>query len=710
MVDVTVNRSKGVNVTVDKKDSGEVVSSAQDTPTLINAGVASQIISSLSLLTGDVNVANPNQGDLLIYNGSFWTTTTVTGDATISNTGVITIDQTAVSGISNIQFEASESSLQIILSSGGQFDTVIPTGVTQFNFDDPSGKNKLHLSNGTILETSVTLDAFTTSNLNEGSDLYYTVARANSAIDDRVTKSFVESLNISSFNAGATFTSDVVVEGNLVVTGTQTSIDTSSLIVNDAIITVASGQDSGRVNAGLEVDRGADANVYFLWNESDNRWTITNDGSSYSNITFTSSATLVGNTAVFTRDDSTSYDLDLNGLVNGITTNAAWYGSNNTFQLIADNGDLIDTTINNFNNISVDNITITDDGGANTLTANRFIGDGSQVTAVDARALDGEGGSFYRIETASFESSNNTITFTRGDANTFDVTVSGGVTSGSLVGNTIILTKSDLSTVEIDVNALVNDIILSASFNTANNTLTLLQDDGGKVEVDVNAGVSSAAFAGSNNTLTFTKTDATTFDVQIHDNTSVSSASFDNSNNTITFTRDDSSTFDVQIHDNTSVTSATLIGNTAIFTRDDSSTFDLDLNGIVNGITTATAWYGANNTLQLTADNGDVFNTTISDFDNLTVDNITVTDDFSSNTISANRFVGDGAQVTSVDAAALDGESGSFYRIETAAFESSNNTITFTRGDANTFDIVIGGGVTSGQLVGNNIILTNIQL
>ena len=49
MVDVTVTRSKGVNVTVDKKDSGEVVSSNQDTPTLINAGVASQIISSLSL-------------------------------------------------------------------------------------------------------------------------------------------------------------------------------------------------------------------------------------------------------------------------------------------------------------------------------------------------------------------------------------------------------------------------------------------------------------------------------------------------------------------------------------------------------------------------------------------------------------------------------------------------------------------------------------
>ena len=196
MVDVTVNRSKGVNVTVDKKDSGEVVSKAQDTPTLINAGVASQIISSLSLLTGDVRASNPNQGDLLIYNGAFWTTTTVTGDATLSNTGVLTIDQTAVSGISNVQFDQSESSLQIILSSGGQFDTVIPTGVTSLSFDSGTAKNSLALSNGSVFESTITLDAFTTSNLTEGTNLYYTIARANSAIDDRVTKSFVEALSL----------------------------------------------------------------------------------------------------------------------------------------------------------------------------------------------------------------------------------------------------------------------------------------------------------------------------------------------------------------------------------------------------------------------------------------------------------------------------------------------------------------------------------
>ena len=737
MVDVTVNRSKGVNVTVDKKDSGEVVSSAQDTPTLINAGVASQIISSLSLLTGDVNATNPNQGDLLIYNGSFWTTTTVTGDASISSTGVITIDQTAVSGISNIQFEASESSLQIILSSGGQFDTVIPTGVTQLNFDGASGKNKLHLSNGTILESSVTLDAFDTTTLQEGTNLYYTTTRANTDIDARVTRDFIEALDISANNLDglsseqflrsdtdttlngiltinnglditgdididgdiipkinskytlgnssfrfadlwlsgssiylgdniissdgdtivldgglrvtndisindASITGDLVISGNLSVLGTTTTIDTSQLVVNDAIITVASGQDSGKVNAGLEVDRGADANVYLQWNETDDRWTITNDGSSYSNITFTTSANLTGNTVVFTRDDSTTYELDLNGLVNGITTGATWHGSNNTLQLIADNNDFVNVVINNFDNLDVDNISTTDTITANTVNATRLIGDGSQITAVNATDLDGENGGFYRIESVDFETSNNKLVFTRGDANTFEVGISGGVDSGSLVGNTIILTKSDLSTVEIDLNGLVDEIIVGADFESSNNVLSLTRDNGDDIRIDLNAGV----------------------------------------------------------------TSSILVGNTAVFTRTDNTEFELDLNGLVNGITTSTAWYGSNNTLQLTADNGDILNTTISDFDNLTVDNITVTDDFSSNTISANRFIGDGAQVTSVDAAALNGEGGSYYRIESAAFESTNNTITFTRGDANTFDIVIGGGVTSGQLVGNNIILT----
>ena len=40
MVNVPVNRPGGVNVTVDKKDTGEIVPNITEQPTLVNAGVA----------------------------------------------------------------------------------------------------------------------------------------------------------------------------------------------------------------------------------------------------------------------------------------------------------------------------------------------------------------------------------------------------------------------------------------------------------------------------------------------------------------------------------------------------------------------------------------------------------------------------------------------------------------------------------------------
>lgn len=63
----------------------------------------------------------------------------------------------------------------------------------------------------------------------------------------------------------------VVVTGNLQVLGTQTTINTSELDVEDRIITVNSGETGSGVTfdyAGLEVERGTLDNVNFVWNES----------------------------------------------------------------------------------------------------------------------------------------------------------------------------------------------------------------------------------------------------------------------------------------------------------------------------------------------------------------------------------------------------------------------------------------------------------
>ena len=76
-------------------------------------------------------------------------------------------------------------------------------------------------------------------------------------------------------------TSDVIVKGNLTVVGQQTYAQTQTLIVKDNIITLNAAIDQSGVpisDAGIEIDRGSEQNVWILWNETVGAWQFTNDG------------------------------------------------------------------------------------------------------------------------------------------------------------------------------------------------------------------------------------------------------------------------------------------------------------------------------------------------------------------------------------------------------------------------------------------------
>jgi fibronectin-binding autotransporter adhesin len=80
---------------------------------------------------------------------------------------------------------------------------------------------------------------------------------------------------ITTLAAGnTTITGDVTVSGNLTVSGTRTYVNTTTLDVGDNIVTL--NADLGAVapteNAGLEIMRGTSANVQFLWDETNDRW------------------------------------------------------------------------------------------------------------------------------------------------------------------------------------------------------------------------------------------------------------------------------------------------------------------------------------------------------------------------------------------------------------------------------------------------------
>lgn len=77
----------------------------------------------------------------------------------------------------------------------------------------------------------------------------------------------------------------VVIGGNLTINGTITYVNSNTVEIGDNIILL--NRDETGVpsqNAGFEIERGTSANVSFLWNETSDRWTFTNDGTTFYNV------------------------------------------------------------------------------------------------------------------------------------------------------------------------------------------------------------------------------------------------------------------------------------------------------------------------------------------------------------------------------------------------------------------------------------------
>ena len=78
---------------------------------------------------------------------------------------------------------------------------------------------------------------------------------------------------------------EVKIPGNLTVSGTTTSVETTNTEIFDNIIRLNAGHTGApTLNAGIEVERGDETDVQLRWNENFQKWQITNDGSTYGNI------------------------------------------------------------------------------------------------------------------------------------------------------------------------------------------------------------------------------------------------------------------------------------------------------------------------------------------------------------------------------------------------------------------------------------------
>ena len=231
-----------------------------------------------------------------------------TSSLVVTNTGVINLAGTA----DEIEVSASTGSVTLSLPSTINANTTgnaatastLATARTISLGGDLSGSASFNGStditiNATVQPNSVALGTDTTgdyvASATAGTGINISGSGEGAALT--ITNTGVTSLTGTnneitvSASAGAvqiglpdnvTVAGDLVVDGNLTVSGSTTYLNTATLTVEDNIVLLNSNATGTPVaDAGIEVERGDSANASFFWDESEGKWTANNGSASY---------------------------------------------------------------------------------------------------------------------------------------------------------------------------------------------------------------------------------------------------------------------------------------------------------------------------------------------------------------------------------------------------------------------------------------------
>jgi hypothetical protein len=91
------------------------------------------------------------------------------------------------------------------------------------------------------------------------------------------------------------FANVVTIHGNLQIMGNTSTLDITNSVITDSILTLNHGTTTPNpAGAAIEVDRGTSPNVQIRWSETNTRWELSNDGSTYSAIAASATIAAVG--------------------------------------------------------------------------------------------------------------------------------------------------------------------------------------------------------------------------------------------------------------------------------------------------------------------------------------------------------------------------------------------------------------------------------
>ena len=246
----------------------------------------------VNLLTDTLTVAGGEGIDVAVTNN---TITVSAEDATSTNKGVASFDSTDFTVASGAVTLNAERVQDIV---GGMVDSNTESGIS-VTYDDVNGKLDFNVADPTITLSGDVTGTGTITNLGDVT-ITTTVAPNSVALGSDTTGDYVANIQGTANEVtvspttgegttvtiglpdDVTITNNLNVGGNLNVTGTINSVNTTQVNIVDNKINLNTDYIGIPVaDAGVRVERGTSPDVEVLWNETNDNWTLTNNGTNY---------------------------------------------------------------------------------------------------------------------------------------------------------------------------------------------------------------------------------------------------------------------------------------------------------------------------------------------------------------------------------------------------------------------------------------------